>query len=870
MALKILKATPRSLLSHLFDRSFSKHLIPVFLISNPLLPSNPKPHFHTNTHPSINPPPPPTPQSAAFELSKLFSKHPSLRNTLELETLSQNLTPETVESVLKSLRGWRQAHEFFSWAALQDGFQHTCYTYNTMASILSRARQVPRLQTLVTDVVNCGCLMTPGALGFLIRCLGSVGLADDAEHLFENSRMVYCVPNNYTYNCLIEVLAKCGRVESAEMRCREMVDAGWEPDKFTLTPVLQAYCISGRFKQALDVFNRIHSRGWVDEHVFVVFLIFLSKLGEVDHAYELIERTGDTNLKLNKKTLCVLIHGFTREGRIDKAVLLFDKMKGLGFSGDLPLYSVLIKGLCERKEVKKALSLYSEMKEFDVFPDVILTAKLILSLCKEGDLITVKRLLQEDGRNLDADASVLLYNAVLEGLVYFGKVDEAHSLIWAMMKSQMEENTEEAVAECSVNETMAVVDSLLTLKDAVVPNAASFGIVIDGLCKMHKLDIALKLLHNMICMGCSGSLLIYNNLIHELCNEDRLEDGYKLLSEMKESGFEPTHFTYNSFFGCVCRRGNTSGALDLVREMRRHGHEPWIKHYTTLVKQLCVHGKLVEACGFLKDMVQVGIVPNIIAYSAAMDGLCKAGEVDQALKLFHEISANQYLPDVVAHNILIHGLCKAGRVSEAQGILNELLEKGLVPSVVTYNLMIDGWCKRKRIDLALLCFSKMVDNERPPTVITYTTLIDGLCNAGRPDDALGLWNDMKGKGCAPNKIAYMALVSGLCKCGQEDTALVYFHEMEAKEMDADSFVYVALINAFISKKESLMAFKLLKEMVQKTKFPSPTDKNYPLLIGDLHKLYEDKSISLDVESLIEGGCIPMIQNVRDLGLDGEN
>ncbi|XP_011627972.1 putative pentatricopeptide repeat-containing protein At5g08310, mitochondrial [Amborella trichopoda] len=318
-------------------------------------------------------------------------------------------------------------------------------------------------------------------------------------------------------------------------------------------------------------------------------------------------------MDLNEKTYCILIHGFTKENRIDKALVLFDWMKGLGFDRDVPLFM-------------------------------------------EGDLVAASWLLQ-DGNKLSIGPFVSLYNAVLEGLVNGGKVNEAYLLLQEMIASN--NLSDEEIAGCaSDNEEVEYITNLFKFEKAVIPNSDSYSIVIDGLCKYQELDKALELLHDMAANGCIGNLLLYNNLIHEMCNADRLQESFKLMKAMRGLGLEPNHFTYNSIFGCLCRKEKVSDVLDLMREMLHHGHTPWIKHDTILLKRLCTRGNAMEACQFLSDLEEVGFLPNVIAYSAAIDGLCRIEELDHALKLFHDVHAHGYAPDVVAHNVLIHGFCK--------------------------------------------------------------------------------------------------------------------------------------------------------------------------------------------------------------------
>uniref|UniRef100_A0A0A0KMI5 Pentacotripeptide-repeat region of PRORP domain-containing protein n=2 Tax=Cucumis sativus TaxID=3659 RepID=A0A0A0KMI5_CUCSA len=776
----------------------------------------------------------------------LFSQQKFSLDDPQLKNLAPSLNPRIVETVLNGLGSWKIAHMFFTWASKQHGYRHNCNTFNAIASILSHARKNAPLRAVAMDVLNFRCSMTPRALGVFLRCLGSVGLVEEANYLFDQVRsMDLCIPNNYSYNCLLEILSKTNSIDSIENRLMEMKDFGWEVDKYTLTPVLMAYCNAGKFDKALIVFNDMHERGWVDGYVFSILALAFSKWGEVDRTMQFIDRMEDQNLMLNGKTFYALIHGFVKESREDMALKLLEKMLKLGFTLDVSIYDVLIGGLCKKRAFEKAMALFFKMKMLGITPDVQILAKLVASSPEERVVIM---LLGERPKDINDEGMIFLFNSVLKFLVNAGKVESTCYLLQLMMGNE------------SRSDNIHILDIHQTFKK-LLPNTASFNIVIHGLLKTtSKLDqdAALSLFEDMVQLGCERDQLLYNNLIDALCKSDRLKESYKLLRDMEQSRLQPTHFTYNSIFGCLCRREDTVGAIELLREMRGHGHEPWIKHSTLLVKQLCKNGRAIEASNFLADMVCEGFLPDIVSYSAAMDGLVKINKLDRALELFQDICTRGCRPDVVSHNILIKGYCKAGKVNEAYNFLHKMRVAGLVPSAVSYNLLINEWCKNGDIDKAILCLSQMNEENKKPTIISYTTLINGCCNSGRPDDAKILWNEMQEKGCSPNRITYMAIVHGLCKCGKPDEALVYYHSMEEKEMKPDSYVSVALIDAFISKHNFSMAFNILKETIEKGNIPDPTDKNYVTIKDAIFKLSKDEQTGLEVKALIEKGRIPTI------------
>lgn len=714
------------------------------------------------------------------------------------------------------------------------------YTYNAMALILSRARQNAPLKDLAEEVVNSFCFISPGALGFFIRCLGSVGLAEEANLLFDRVQQKgLCHPNSYSYNCLLEALSKSNLIELVEMRFEQMRVLGWGYDKYTLTPLLQAYCNSGLFDKALSVFNEIYGRGLVDQHVFCILVLSFSKWGEIDKACELIERMEDCGIVLNEKTICLLIHGFVKELRIDKALFLFYKMKKLGFAPDVVIYDVIIGGLCKNKQLVQALDLYSEMKGFGIKPDSGILSKLMSACSLEQELSWLVKQIWED---MDVKSVSLLGNALLSVYIENGSVDKAYNMLKVMIQGEF-------IADFGA-------DEVLKFKGKVSPDTNSFCTIINKLLQDGKLDLALGLFHDMDKIRCKKNVLLYNNVIDGLCKSNRLEESYEILREMENSGFGATNFTHNAIFGCFCRRLDTGGAIDMVRRMRIHGHEPWTKYSTLLVKELCKRGKVAEACKFLADIVQEGFLPDIVSYSAAICGLIDIQELNLALELFRDICARGYCHDVVGYNILIGGFCKAQRVGEAEELLDEMIVKGLSPSVVTYNLLIDGWCKSGEIDKALLYLTQMFEKEKKPNVITYTSLIDGLCNCRRPDDALKLWKKMDEKGCPPNKVAFMALISGLCKCDLPNEALVHFHIMKEKGLKPELYVYVALITAFQSDHNLPMAFEILQEMVDNGIFPIPPDKNYLAIRDAMVKFSEDAQTSELVKTLITNSSLP--------------
>lgn len=791
----------------------------------------------------------PNQSKLAQNLIAIFTRQPFSPEDPELLRLAPELNTKVVETVLNGFRRWGLAYLFFNWASKQEGYRNDMYAYNAMASILSRARQNASLKALVGDVLSSRCLMSPGALGFFIRCLGNAGLVEEASFVFDRVReMGLCVPNAYTYNCLLEAISKSNlsSVELVQAKLEEMRNCGFHFDKFTLTPVLQVYCNTGKSDRALSVFNEILSRGWLDEHISTILVVSFCKWGQVDKAFDLIEMLEERHIRLNYKTYCVLIHGFVKESRIDKTLQLFEKMRRMGMNADIALYDVLIGGLCKHKDLEMALSMYLEIKRSGILPDRGILGKLISTFSEESELSRITEVIIGD---IDTKSVMLLYKSLLEGFIRNNLLHDAYNFIQNLMGNHQSDGVSE------------IIKLLKDYNKAILPDSDSISIVIDCLVKASKVDMAVTLLHDIVQNGLSPSLMMYNNIIEGMCKEKRLEESLKLLGKMKDAGVEPSQFTLNCIYGCVAERCDVAGALDLLKKMRFYGFEPWIKHSTFLVKKLCENGRAVDACKYLDDVVGEGFLGHMVAYTAAIDGLIKNDGVDRGLELFRDICANGHSPDVIAYNVLIKALCKAYRTTEADNLFNEMVSKGLKPSVATYNSMIDGWCKEGEIDRAMSCIARMYEDEKDPDVITYTSLIHGLCASGRPSEAISHWNEMKSKHYCPNRITFMALIQGLCKCGRSSEALVYFREMEEKEMEPDSAVYLSLVSSFLSSENISAGFGIFREMVHSGSFLVSLDKNYLLAVDATNKFVEDSRTSCYLPGLIKDGRFPIVAAV---------
>ncbi|KAF2318595.1 hypothetical protein GH714_009228 [Hevea brasiliensis] len=565
------------------------------------------------------------------------------------------LNTKVVESVLNAFKSWRIAYTFFNWASIQYGYEHNMYTYNTMASILSHARENAPLKALSLAILNSRCSMSPGALGFFIRCLGSVGLVDEANVLFDQvKRMGLCVPNNYSYNCLLEAISRSKSTSTSvslvEKRLKEMHYQGWEFDKYTLTPMLQVYSNAGKFNEALGVFNKICDCGWLDEHVLSILVLSFSKCSEVDKAFELIEKMEDQNVRLNEKTLCILIHGFVKQSRVDKALQLFYNMQKYGFTPDIALFDVLIGGLCR---------------------EVMMGKECI-------DNVELHRLFRDKKMVAPNTAS---FTIVIDGLIPAGKLDLALYLFREM-----------AQIGCSRGDASGALDLVKKMRiHGHQPWIKHYTLLVRKMCKNGKATQACKFLADMIQEGFLPDIVAYSASLRGLIEIQEVDQALKLFRDICARGHCPDVVAYNILISGLSKAQRITEAQNIFEEMVMKGLVPSVVTYNLLIDGWCKSGCIDEALHCLSSMSAKEREPNVITYTTLIDGLCNAGRPDDAIMLWTEMRRNGCTPNRVAFMAFIHGLCKCGWPNAALAHLREMEEKEMEPDSFVYIGLISAF-----------------------------------------------------------------------------------------------------------------------------------------------------------------------------------
>ncbi|KAF6170833.1 hypothetical protein GIB67_015785 [Kingdonia uniflora] len=137
------------------------------------------------------------------------------------------------------------------------------------------------------------------------------------------------------------------------------------------------------------------------------------------------------------------------------------------------------------------------------------------------------------------------------------------------------------------------------LDHGCIPDSYTYGTLINGLCKLGKINKAKELFGEMDAKDCLPIVVTCTYLIHGLCLSNILDEAMELFEEMSRKGIEPNMVTFSSLMDGLCKGGRSLQALKLREKMVGKRFSANTIIYNNLVSRLCKDGKVPDAVKIL-------------------------------------------------------------------------------------------------------------------------------------------------------------------------------------------------------------------------------------------------------------------------------
>lgn len=165
-----------------------------------------------------------------------------------------------LDAMGRAKRPW-QAKSVYN-EMINNGFTPNWATYAALIRAYGKARYGEDGLNMYREMKGKGLQLNVTLYNTLLAMCADVGYIEEAVAIFEDMKNAEtCKPDSWSFSSLITIYSCSGKVVEAEAALNEMIEAGFEPNLYVLTSLIQCY---GKAKQTDDVirtFDRLVELG---------------------------------------------------------------------------------------------------------------------------------------------------------------------------------------------------------------------------------------------------------------------------------------------------------------------------------------------------------------------------------------------------------------------------------------------------------------------------------------------------------------------------------------------------------------------------------------------------------------------------------
>lgn len=206
-----------------------------------------------------------------------------------------------------------------------NGIAPTWGTYAALLRAFCRARYAEDAIKVYNEMKDKGLEFNVILYNTLLATCADVGYIDEAVQIYEHMKSSgTCTPDSWTYSSMVTIYSCSGQVTEAESVLNDMVEAGFEPNIFVLTSLIQCYGKANRTDDVVRTFNKVLELGIAPDDRFCGCLLNVMTQTSKEELSKLVECVEIANQKLGN-VVKILLEGEKSEGQFREAASeLFD------------------------------------------------------------------------------------------------------------------------------------------------------------------------------------------------------------------------------------------------------------------------------------------------------------------------------------------------------------------------------------------------------------------------------------------------------------------------------------------------------------------------------------------------------------------
>ncbi|XP_058755449.1 pentatricopeptide repeat-containing protein At2g15980-like [Vicia villosa] len=259
---------------------------------------------------------------------------------------------------------------------------------------------------------------------------------DEEKYDFSKRGFRVVTPNVHTFNTLMLCCYQNGLMEKVEEIWGEMCEMNCDPNAYSYSLLMTAFCEGGRMGDCEKMWKEMRKKEIEPDVVsFNTIIGGFCKIGDVGKAEEFFREMGLVGIDATVSTCENLVKGYCNVEDVDSAVLVYKDMCRKDFRPDALILDMVVRLLCDRGRVEEGMEFFrSGVAKFDMVPKEKSYEALIKGLSFEGRMEEALKLQAEMvGKGFELSSTI--YEAFIDGYIRQGNEGMAEALKKEMVQT---------------------------------------------------------------------------------------------------------------------------------------------------------------------------------------------------------------------------------------------------------------------------------------------------------------------------------------------------------------------------------------------------------------------------------------------------
>ncbi|PON80585.1 Tetratricopeptide-like helical domain containing protein [Parasponia andersonii] len=665
----------------------------------------------------------------------------------------------------------------------------------------------------------------------------------DAENSIQKPRLTS------TYNTLIDLCGKAGRLEDAANMFGEMLKSGVAMDTITFNTIIFTCGSHGHLSEAEALLAKMEERRISpDTKTYNIFLSLYAEVGNIDRALECYRKIREVGLYPDAVTHRAVLHVLCRRNMVQDVETVIEYMETSGVQIDEHSVPGVINMYVENGMLDQAKSFFEKCHKDGGYSSKTYAA-IIDAYAEKGLWVEAEEVFFRKRDAVGRKWSVIEYNVMIKAYGKTKLYDKAFSLFRGMR------NHGTWPDECTYNSLIQMfskgdsadqaIDLLSEMQEmGFKPNCLTFSALIACYARLGQLSEAVDMYQKMLSIGAKPNEVVFGSLINGFAESGKVEEALKIFNQMEESGISANQIILTSLIKAYGKVGCLEGANALYDRMKGFEGGPDIVASNSMINLYTELGMVSEAKMVFEDLREKGVVDEV-SFSTMMNLYKSTGMLDDAIQIAEEMKHNGLVKDCASFSMVMACYATSGQLHKCGELLHEMITRKILPDFWTFNVLFTVLKKGGISIEAVTQLESSYEESKPYSrqaiiasvfsivgmhalalefceVLTkanlnldssaYNVAIYAYGAAGLIDKALNMFLKMQDENIEPDVVTYINLVGCYGKAGMVEGVKRIYSQLKSEEIQQSEALYKAIIDAYRSANRHDLANLASQEM----------------------------------------------------------